>query len=112
MSVNTFIIVLLLYLLYKSISKKEKFSVPGDNYILDDGASGELGLHNAMCSKLCCNQQYPVPFKLKYDETCGDDNDNYVSSNIQCSNSFQDVGCLCLTNSQFDNLTDRGGNAR
>lgn len=84
--------------------------VPPDSYLLDDGANGNMGLQNNLCSKSCCSAQYPVPFKLNYDDMVCRQNQEFVPNNIMCNNSWQDSGCLCMTKNQFNNLANRGGN--
>ena len=48
MNFKLIIILILLFILWK---KKEHFDI-----------------EEQYCSKLCCGTQYPVPFKMKYDE--------------------------------------------
>ena len=53
------------------IRNKETFAVQYNQYFLDDGNNGNSGVHDNLCSKLCCGQQYPVPFKYNYeDDVC------------------------------------------
>ena len=58
-----------------------------------------------ICSKSCCNQnQWPVSFLGK-----DAPNNNYISNNYSCN--FQDSsGCPCLTNNDYNYLTNKGGN--
>jgi hypothetical protein len=47
-------------------------SAPSNYYFLDDGADGEMSIQHNLCSKSCCSEQWPTPFKLKYDPyVCG-----------------------------------------
>ena len=78
----------------------------GINTVLDN----RLSFQNNVCSKLCCTPQYPTPFDQKVDHmTCGNVGE-FVPSNYTCNNSWQDTGCLCLTQDQSDFLKNRGGN--
>jgi hypothetical protein len=80
-------------------------------YYLDDGAQGTAGLNFNLCSKSCCSQQWPTPFKLKYDPLTCANKDKFTPSNYMCNNAWQDSGCVCLRKGQAKNLMDRGGNA-
>lgn len=42
-------------------------SVPSNFYFLDDGADGEMSIQHNLCSKSCCAEQWPTPFKQKQD---------------------------------------------
>lgn len=79
-------------------------------YLLDDGAGGSAGLHFNQCSKSCCSDQYPLPFKMPADAAC-DSKDEFVPTNYTCNNAWQDSGCVCLTKDQANLLGSRGGNA-
>lgn len=85
--------------------------IPDNLYFLDDGANGEMGLHNNLCSKSCCSDQYPTPFKLNPDKSVCENKGEFVPNNIMCNNAYQDSGCLCLTKKQAKFLGNRGGNA-
>jgi len=87
-------------------------TIPPDYYFLDDGAGGELGIQYNLCSKSCCSDQWPTPFKQKFDPYVCGNKDKFVPSNIYCNNSFQDSGCLCMTKDQAKFLYNRGGNGR
>ena len=89
-------------------------SVPSNYFLLDDGAGGEMSIQNNLCSKSCCSEQWPTPFKQKYDPFVCQNKNKFVAggSNIFCSNTFQDSGCLCLTKDQNRFLYNRGGNGR
>ena len=84
-----------------------KIGIPHD---LDDGEGGSLGLHYNLCSKSCCSDQYPTPFKLPNDLACAN-KDKYVPNNYMCNNAWQDSGCVCMTDRQAGFLVERGGNA-
>ena len=86
-------------------------STPIDSHLLNDGMDGTFLLHNNLCSKSCCSEQYPVPFKLQYDKYVCQNKNEFVPSNYICNNSMQDSGCLCLTKKQGNFLYNRGGNA-
>lgn len=87
-------------------------SLPSNYYYLDDGANGEMSVQHNLCSKSCCSEQWPTPFKQKHDPNVCANKDEYVPSNIMCNNSYQDSGCMCLTKKQGRFLYNRGGNGR
>ena len=84
--------------------------LPENYYFLDDGAEGKMSIQHNLCSKSCCSEQYPTPFKLKYDGNVCANKSKYVPSQIMCNNAHQDSGCLCMTQDQAKFLTNRGGN--
>lgn len=86
--------------------------IPSNFYFLDDGADGEMSIQHNMCSKSCCSEQWPTPFKQKYDPYVCSNKDEFVGSNIFCNNSFQDSGCLCLSKKQSKFIYNRGLNGR
>jgi hypothetical protein len=98
--------------------------IPSNYYFLDDGAGGEMSIQHNLCSKSCCSEQWPTPFKQKYDPyVCGASkangyaapgtpNSDFTTSRVFCSNTFQDAGCLCLSKKQQSFLYNRGGNGR
>ena len=86
--------------------------IPSNYYFLDDGANGEFSIQHNLCSKSCCSEQWPTPFKQKFDPYVCANKDKFVTSNIMCQNSFQDSGCACITQSQADFMYNRGGNGR
>ena len=87
-------------------------SVPSNYYFLDDGAGGEMSIQHNLCSKSCCSEQWPTPFKQKNDPYVCGNKGQFVPSNYFCNNAFQDSGCLCLTKKQSQFLNNRGGNGR
>lgn len=87
-------------------------AIPANYYYLDDGAGGEMSIQHNLCSKSCCSEQWPTPFKQKYDPYVCANKDKFVPSQTMCNNSFQDTGCLCLTKKQQSFLYNRGGNGR
>lgn len=93
------------------VSANTRASIPADYYWLDDGAGSTLGLHHNLCSKSCCSDQWPVPFKLKDDPLVCNNKHMFVKSPYMCNNPYQDSGCLCLTTTQAENLYSRGANA-
>jgi hypothetical protein len=76
----------------------------------NDDVLGDNKLSNSLCSKSCCSDQYPTPFKLKRDEMVCDNKKDFVPSNLFCNNAWQDSGCLCLTKKQSNFLVNRGNN--
>jgi hypothetical protein len=82
-----------------------------NHYLLDDGAGGNTGLHFNKCSKSCCGEQYPLPFKMPVDSEVCKSKDEFVPSNYTCNNAWQDTGCVCLTKDQANFIGSRGGNA-
>lgn len=78
---------------------------------LDDGEGGSLGLNYNLCSKSCCSEQWPTPFKLPYDKFICGNKDKFMPSPYMCNNAWQDSGCVCLTKKQSNFLTERGTNA-
>lgn len=93
------------------VSDGTRASVPADYFWLDDGANSSLGIHHDLCSKSCCSDQWPVPFKLKDDPLVCNNKNKFVKSPYMCNNPYQDSGCLCLTTTQAENLYSRGANA-
>ena len=92
-------------------------TVPSNYYFLDDGDDGRMSVQHNLCSRSCCSDQYPTPFKLKHDPyVCNaknkDGSSKYIPSRVMCNNTFQDSGCLCLTKEQGEFLYNRGGNGR
>jgi len=87
-------------------------NIPSNYYYLDDGASGEYSIVNNLCSKSCCSEQWPLPFKQKMDPYVCANKSQFVPSSYFCSNSFQDAGCLCLTKDQSQFIANRGGSGR
>lgn len=86
--------------------------IPANYYYLSDGAGGEMSIQHNLCSKSCCSEQWPTPFKQKYDPYVCANKDKFVPSQIMCNNSFQDTGCACLTKKQAEFMYNRGGNGR
>jgi hypothetical protein len=85
--------------------------VYGSNEGLDDGAGGEMGLNNNLCSPSCCSEQWPTPHKLPKDKFVCDNKSEFVPNTYTCNNAWQNSGCLCLTKEQHKFLYNRGGNA-
>ena len=82
-----------------------------NQYLLDDGGNGNLGLQYNMCSPSCCSEQWPTSHKLPYDPMVCKNKQDFMPSNIMCNNSWQSSGCACLSKKQFANLSNRGGNS-
>lgn len=100
-----------------SISGNEEVALPGkipsNYYFLDDGSNGELSLTNNMFSKSCCsNSDWPTPFNQKADPYVCGSKDKFTPSNYFGNNTFQDVGCACVTKRQGAFIANRGGNGR
>lgn len=80
-------------------------------YLLDDGEGGSAGLQFNKCSKSCCSEQYPLPFKMPVDSDVCADKAEYVPNNYMCNNAWNDTGCVCMTKKQANFIGSRGGNA-
>lgn len=80
-------------------------------YLLDDGKGGTAGLHYNLCSKSCCSEQYPLPFKMPVDSAVAESKDEFVPTNYTCNNAWEDSGCVCMTKDQANFVGARGGNA-
>lgn len=64
----------------------------------------------APCSQDCCNwQQWPTPFSTSVGDIPEGELSKYVSTNMTCTNGARS-GCPCLTQKDFDDLSNRGGN--
>ena len=81
------------------------------NDFLDDGAGGMYSIQHNLCSRSCCDTQFPPPFKLEEDPFVAANRDKYSPSQYFCNNVYQDAGCLCMTNDQADFLESRGSNS-
>jgi hypothetical protein len=79
-------------------------------YLLDDGENGMAGLQFNQCSKSCCSEQYPLPFKMPVDSSVAASKDEFVPTNYTCNNAWQDSGCVCMTKKQANFIGSRGGN--
>lgn len=72
----------------------------------------------SMCSNDCCGSQWPVSFDTVKDQRIkegevskeGVEGSKYKTSNFTCS-GLHGRGCVCLSKSQYDMLSSRGGNA-
>lgn len=82
-----------------------------NHYLLDDGAGGSAGLQFNKCSKSCCSEQYPLPFKMPVEADVCADKSEFVPTNYMCNNAWQDSGCVCMTKEQANFIGSRGGNA-
>ncbi len=69
---------------------------------------GNYGIDSDICSKSCCNNQWPLPFKIPIEESVCNSKQDFFPSNITCNNSYDDAGCLCMTKKQKDILENRG----
>jgi len=74
------------------VSQEVLQNIPSNYYFLDDGAGGEMSVQNNLCSKSCCSEQWPTPFKQRSDPFICANKDKFVSSRMFCNNSFQDAG--------------------
>jgi hypothetical protein len=81
---------------------------PSAGYLLDDNNEGKFSY--PICSKACCSPQYPPPFEIPIDEWLAKNIDKYVPSRYTCNNSWEDTGCLCMTDKQREYLEGRGNN--
>lgn len=96
----------------EGVTQESMATIPSNYYFLDDGAGGDMSIQHNLCSKSCCSAQWPTPFKQKFDPYVCNNKDQFIPSQIMCSNSFQDAGCLCLSKKQGQFLMNRGGNGR
>ena len=73
--------------------------------------SKESKVTDAMCSKDCCKQQWPVGYNVKRDPRIkkGEVGTKYMPNNMNCTGN-NGVGCPCLTKKQINILRTRGGN--
>lgn len=78
---------------------------------LDDGYNGAMGLNYNMCSKSCCGPQYPPPFATDSDVMVEKRKGEFVPNNYMCNNTWNDSGCVCMTEKQRDYIQSRGNNA-
>ena len=76
----------------EGITQDSLANIPSNYYFLDDGADGEMSIQHNLCSKSCCSEQWPTPFKQKYDPYVCGNKDQFVPSKIMCNNTFQDSG--------------------
>lgn len=74
------------------VSQEVRENIPSNYYFLDDGAGGEVSIQHNLCSKSCCSEQWPTPFKQKYDPYVCQNGKRFSKSNYFCNNSFQDSG--------------------
>lgn len=82
-----------------------------NQYLLDDGSNGANGLQFNMCSKACCSEQYPLPFKMPVSSEVCASKSEFVPNNYMCNNAWEDSGCVCMTKEQANFIGSRGGNA-
>jgi len=78
----------------EGVSQEVRENIPSNYYFLDDGAGGEMSIQHNLCSKSCCSEQWPTPFKQKYDPYVCGSKDKFSSSGYFCSNSFQNSGLI------------------
>ena len=76
----------------EGVTQDSLMNIPSNYYFLDDGADGEMSIQHNLCSKSCCSEQWPTPFKQKYDPYVCGNKDQFVPSKIFCNNTFQDAG--------------------
>ncbi len=95
-----------------SVYWPEHGSIPSNYYFLDDGADGEMSMQHNLVSKSCCSPQWPTPFKTSADPYVCGNKGKFVGSRMFGSNSFQDAGCVCVSQKQAKFIYNRGGNGR
>ena len=71
---------------------------------------GNMGLGYSLCSKSCCTPQYLPPFSVPQDDIVKKSGKKFIHTSYACSNTWQDSGCLCMTEEQGNFLDSRGGN--
>lgn len=81
------------------------------NYMTNnDIAHNKLDLN--VCSKSCCSGQWPTSIMMPLDPRV---KPGFVNTNLNCTgfNSGQHgVGCLCVSQDQFDYVANRGNNIK
>lgn len=102
------------------IPQPEYYNTQGVKVVLGDNNDpdgpnmkgiGDTGLNFNLCSKSCCSDQWPVPFRMPVDKMTCSSTDEFVPSNLYCNNGWQDSGCLCLKKDQADFINSRGENS-
>ena len=83
-----------------------------DKYGAADMIGGTMGIENPICSKACCAPQWPTSFDVPVDQITLNMKEPLVGTSYACNNSWQNSGCMCLTQNQSDFLLSRGGNTR
>ena len=62
-----------------------------------------------ICSKQCCKHtQWPISFNTIDPEIDQEKMKDYIGSNLTCNNGPSGGGCLCVTKSDLNYLTERG----
>ena len=81
-------------------------------YFLDDGNNGNATIVNNPCSKSCCPNSWPTPFKQKADPYICEmkAKGELVPSGMFCNNSVNNSGCLCLRKDQAQGIMTRNNN--
>jgi len=84
----------------------------GESDKLNKGIPGMASLNYNMCSKSCCSAQYPPPFPIDQDVVVDKmkKDDKFVPSSYMCNNTWQNSGCVCMTDQQSKYLGSRGTN--
>ena len=82
-----------------------------DKYGAADMIGGTMGIENPICSRACCAPQWPTPFDVPVDAITQSIKEPLIGTSYACNNSWQNSGCMCLTQKQSDHLLSRGGNA-
>ena len=94
-------ILIFVFIILPMFNKKDKFS-----NVKDESEENKLvKIDERKCSMDCCKfTQWPVPHMQNKE------NDN-IGTNMSC-NLGSTSGCVCMTNNDFDYLSNRGNNAR
>jgi len=71
---------------------------------------GNAGLGFNLCSKSCCSPQWAPPFSTPQDDLVANSGQKFVGTSYGCTNTWQDSGCLCMSEEQGAYLDSRGGN--
>ena len=71
-------------------------------------------IDNNRCSRSCCiNSGWPYPPEVLDNDIPAEELKNYIPNNFTCTDGPSNrSGCLCVTQKDFDYLTNKAGNIR
>jgi len=82
----------------------EKVEANLNEMVYDDNNYDLLKVDQLKCSSDCCKfNQWPLPYDLNTPES------NYIGTNFFCNNG-NSSGCVCLTSTDMDVLSNHAGN--